>query len=240
MSTKCSAELTLTNNTGGNAFIQFSHRNEKLEPEIACWQLGPGDVSDALTVNFLSDTGSSSSDFWYASVTVQDGDNSGIYTTGGKLIVPNREFTLSEALNGADLPCTIDTGHLNIIDENGFGTGFNMIRLADYADVTNVFVFMLENHSFDHLFGFSGLDGVDGLSGDETNSYQNHTFTVHEGATDPMPIGPGHEFADTVTQLCGAGVKYKSGKSYPAIDNSGFVASYVGEGATNTGLARML
>jgi phospholipase C len=58
---------------------------------------------------------------------------------------------------------------------------------------------------------------------------------VHKGATDPMPIGPGHEFMDTMTQLCGNGIKNPFPKGpYPAIDNLGFVASYVEEGATNS------
>jgi phospholipase C len=41
-----------------------------------------------------------------------------------------------------------------------------------------------------------------------------------------MPTDPGHEFTDTVQQLCGLGKKYPPKGQYPPIDNSGFAASY--------------
>jgi len=37
------------------------------------------------------------------------------------------------------------------------------------ADIEHVFVLMLENRSFDHLLGFAGLQGADGLTGAESN-----------------------------------------------------------------------
>lgn len=104
------------------------------------------------------------------------------------------------------------------------------------ATVSNIFVLMLENRSFDHMLGFSGISGTDavsglkrqanGLKGTESNSYQGQSFAVTQPAGAVMPVDPGHEFTDTLEQLCGAGATYPAGGSYPAIDNSGFVSDY--------------
>src|ERR1700675_3890924 len=105
------------------------------------------------------------------------------------------------------------------------------------ADIKNVFVLMLENRSFDHMLGFSGITGTDaatgaqtpinGLDGTQSNDYQGQTYTVGQPALDSMPVDPGHEFVDVLMQLCGPGATYAPGGAYPPINNSGFVADYV-------------
>lgn len=100
--------------------------------------------------------------------------------------------------------------------------------------VDHVFVLMLENRSFDHLFGFSGISGIDaaagthtvidGLTGQEANSLNGKPYSVTRGAAYAMSIDPGHEFGNVLDQLCGPGVRYTA--PYPKIDNSGFVGSY--------------
>jgi phospholipase C len=105
------------------------------------------------------------------------------------------------------------------------------------ANITHVFVLMLENRSFDHMLGFSGIEGIDavtgqhrkinGLQGNESNTYKGQPYRVVPSADDTMPIDPGHEFSDVVKQLCGEkNASYPLGGPYPAIDNSGFVADY--------------
>ena len=57
-----------------------------------------------------------------------------------------------------------------------------------FDQIQHVFVLMLENRSFDHLLGFSGISGTDavtgsktavqGLAGTETNTYNGATYTV--------------------------------------------------------------
>ena len=108
------------------------------------------------------------------------------------------------------------------------------------SQIQHVFVLMLENRSFDHMLGFSGLTGTDastgmttkinGLSGIESNTFNGQTFAVSRGAPDRMPADPGHEFSNVLLQLCGTGASYPAGGAYPAINNSGYVASYVGSG----------
>jgi phospholipase C len=107
-------------------------------------------------------------------------------------------------------------------------------------DIRHVFVLMLENRSFDHMLGFSGIAGKDaqsgeptvvsGLTGAESNVYGGSPYPVAKGAEVSMPRDPLHELPDVVVQLAGAGATYPRGGPYPPIDSSGFVASYVTAG----------
>jgi phospholipase C len=104
-------------------------------------------------------------------------------------------------------------------------------------NITHVFVLMLENRSFDHMLGFSGITGMDaetrqptklrGLQGTEFNVYQQVNYPVKQPADFVMPVDPPHEFPDTVEQLCGPNVTYTPGAPYPPINNSGFVKNYI-------------
>ena len=51
----------------------------------------------------------------------------------------------------------------------------------------------------------------------------------------PPDPDPGHEFKNALMQLCGVNATYPdpNTKKYPAIDNSGFIASYRASGAPN-------
>lgn len=116
--------------------------------------------------------------------------------------------------------------------------------------IKHVFVLMLENRSFDHMLGFANLEGTDAVTGEPTRADDligKEHFNLHP--TDPntqvfarnpaetqffapFPC-PGHEFRDTLIQLCGPNATYPdpaSGK-YPPIDHSGFVHSYHIKGA---------
>lgn len=94
--------------------------------------------------------------------------------------------------------------------------------------IKHVFVLMLENRSFDHMFGASGLPNIKGAALGASNSYQGVNYPFKIGAPETMPTDPGHEFSDTMTQLCGEAAQktYKKGDSYPDINNSGFVTNY--------------
>ena len=120
--------------------------------------------------------------------------------------------------------------------------------MADSAArlIERVFVLMLENRSFDHMLGFSGITGKDaetgqptaviGLTGSESNAYQGRAYPVSRPADWTMPLDPGHEFTDVLVQLCGPGAVYRPGGAYPPVDNTGYVADYAASGgATNPG-----
>ncbi|HUA79872.1 MAG TPA: alkaline phosphatase family protein [Dyella sp.] len=92
--------------------------------------------------------------------------------------------------------------------------------------IQHVFVLMLENRSFDHLFALSGIPGIVAATSANTNKVGAAVYAFGGGAPDQMPSDPGHEFTDVLEQLCGAGVRFQAGQAYPPIDNSGFAANY--------------
>ncbi|MEA2441689.1 MAG: phospholipase [Thermoleophilaceae bacterium] len=113
--------------------------------------------------------------------------------------------------------------------------------------VEHVFVLMLENRSFDHMLGFSGITGndaqsgddteIDGLSGSESNDYRGQSYTVQRGADWEMPVDPNHEFPDVLEQLTGKR-QLQDGRRYPPIDDAGYVKNYAsieGVGQNNLG-----
>lgn len=93
--------------------------------------------------------------------------------------------------------------------------------------IKHVFVLMLENRSFDHMFALSGIPGITAATATgNANTYNGSTYAFGGGAPAQMPTDPGHEFTDVVEQLCGAGAQFQKGQPYPPVNNSGFVANY--------------
>ena len=95
-----------------------------------------------------------------------------------------------------------------------------------HARISNVFVLMLENHSFDNMFAFSGIPGIIAATTNDSNTYRGTNYPVGSPAPVAMPTDPGHEFLDVVEQLGGQNAAYRRGMPYPAITNAGFVANY--------------
>ena len=108
--------------------------------------------------------------------------------------------------------------------------------------ITNVFVLMLENHSFDNVFAMSGIKGIAAATPKNCNTCMPlmgtppKTYCVQDGAPWSMATDPGHEFFDVLIQLCGVdkATAYK-GKTYPPIDMSGFATSYATSLSEGTG-----
>jgi hypothetical protein len=92
------------------------------------------------------------------------------------------------------------------------------------SPIKHVFVLMLENRSFDHMLGFSGITGIDaatgeptridGLDGTEGNTFGGRRHTVSKGAPD-VGANPGHDFDDALHQLSGPFATYPAGGPYP-------------------------
>jgi phospholipase C len=113
--------------------------------------------------------------------------------------------------------------------------------------IEHVFVLMLENRSFDHMFGFSGITGV-GIDGNpaqingsdpvrdtNVNPLNGTTVAVStpaEFALKDVDEDPGHEFENTLVSLCGEGAAYNPVPGgYPAITGSGFIENYRDNGS---------
>jgi phospholipase C len=120
-------------------------------------------------------------------------------------------------------------------------------RPKERAKVDRVFVLMMENRSFDHLYAFSGLSGVgiDGLpttidvaGPSDTNIDPGTGLPVAVSAPADFALknvdnDPPHEFDDALAALCGVGATYDPALGYPPIDNSGFVAHYLAKGGAS-------
>jgi phospholipase C len=118
------------------------------------------------------------------------------------------------------------------------------------ARIQHVFVLTLENRSFDHMLGFSGITGVD-PHGNPTlfNAGFDPALTSNIDPNTLMPVtvsspadfalegidkDPGHEFENTLVALCGKGAVYTpvlGGYPQP-INNSGFIQNYLDGGSS--------
>jgi phospholipase C len=116
----------------------------------------------------------------------------------------------------------------------------NGTTAADFRGIKRFVVLMLENRSFDHLFGFmkKSRPDVAGLSGSEfnqkdPNSPTNPKILVRRASTFVMPFDPAHEYYDVQVQLYGP--MKNTAPDFPPIGNSsvdpapmtGFVANAV-------------
>ena len=104
-----------------------------------------------------------------------------------------------------------------------------------------VVTLMLENRSFDHMLGFSGIEAtdvstkqrraLDGINGDPSqycNPYgDGPPVCVTKGADWCIPVDPAHDFPDVYEQLVGPNAQYTNGAPYPQPVNTGFVTNYM-------------
>ena len=121
--------------------------------------------------------------------------------------------------------------------------------------IDHVFVLMLENRAFDHMFGFSGLTGTDqdgqptaviGVDPDQDFNFDSGTHMRVKATVAPpadfslknVDQDPGHELEDTLVALCAqfdeAGNLVPPAPQYqpvpggyPPITNGGFVENYL-------------
>jgi phospholipase C len=227
MATQQSAEIYITNQTDGAALIQLYHNNSSNGTQSDAWLASPGETVGPLTVYFLTGWGSYGIlDYWWVRLSVADGSKPGVYnSTGSAVYYGWKECQLQSADAGKTLTFTVDTGNFAINLDSG-GCSNPMSYIGPYRQVANVFVVMLENHSFDNMFAMSGIPGIVAASTADSNSYNGVTYPVGSPAPVSMPTDPGHEFLDVVEQLCGQGATYQAGQPYPPINNSGFAANY--------------
>ncbi|WP_213029881.1 alkaline phosphatase family protein, partial [Acinetobacter baumannii] len=70
------------------------------------------------------------------------------------------------------------------------------------AKIKHVFVLMLENRSFDHMFGCSNIPGIQVAGADNSNPWIGQASVQFAGgAPDPMSTDPGHDFLAVLYQL---------------------------------------
>lgn len=237
MATQHSANVYVTNDTGGQATIYLFHENQDKGTQGGRWEAAPGQKVGPLNVLYTTGFGAAPSDYWSVLVHVKDGPAPGFYVNSGGYYPYWYEYQLDHHDDGRALAFAVSTTEFDINLADGSASD-GMRQLAPAAPVTHVFVVMLENHSFDSLFAMSGIEGITAAGTGDSNPYQGREYFVQTSAPLSLPTDPGHEFHDTVEQLCGEGKQndWKPGGPFPPIDNSGFVANYATTTDELTGL----
>ena len=225
---RVSAQAYVTNTTDGVATITLFHNNATDGLQSATWVAAPGEKVGPLTVYFrLGLDAALVLDYWAVKMAVQDGASPGVYQSVGSWAVANwKECQLQSADAGQDLALGVDTSNFSINLPSGAEQAA-MHRTGPYTQIDNVFVLMLENHSFDNIFAFSGIAGITAATAGDTNTYNGVTYAAGSPAASATPTDPGHEFADALEQLCGPGVSHTPWEAYSQpVTNAGFVSNY--------------
>ena len=140
------------------------------------WQAAPGATVGPLTVNFETGIGAFGIlDYWCVILRVTDGSAPGTYisNTGGATD-PQwfKECQLESKDAGQTLTFSVNTTTFNINEDSGACVRSMSLLYAQSSPtpITNVFVVMLENHSFDNILAMSGIPGITAATTNNSNS----------------------------------------------------------------------
>lgn len=201
--------------------------------------------TEGVATQFIATTGGSSKMYapsggggtpdklnFYFAVTInfKSGGSATVYLAQGSFALTNNWWIGGAAIFSEDVPrLEYPNGNsINTYALSGDNDRFDL-QLTDvrpFSPITNVFVLMLENHSFDNIFARSKIPGIIAATEADSNSYDGTTYHFRGNAPGAMPSDPGHEFTDVLEQLAGPGAVYTPNGAYPEINNSGFVANY--------------
>jgi len=224
MSTKHSCQIYIQSNVGDPTIVTLWHKNSDYGISSQTWTIPPNGKVGPMTVFFNTGLGSLTvKDYWAVKLVVEDGTAHGVFHSVGSDNWTECQLQSPDA--GQSITLTVDTGALKIPLPSG-GTSAQMQMTSPLAQVDNVFVLMLENHSFDNIFAFSGIPGIVGSSSQNMNEYKGVQYFCATPAPTAMPTDPGHEFADVYEQLCGEGAVHSPWSSYGSPTATGFVANY--------------
>lgn len=218
-------EVYIRNDTSHKAVIQLYHLGNFSE-ESGGFFAEPGQTVGPILVKFRTGRSTGSDvDLWCARLTVFEGEQRKVYHNEGSILYPLwKSCQLQSADVGKRLIFDVNTHEFRINMPSG-GESTAMRHKKTYKGVNHIFVLMLENRSFENIFGRSGLPGIEVADDDAYNyDHRGRKVYIKKGAPDRTIADPGHEFDDVREQLTG-GESLKDGK-YPPINNSGFVQNY--------------
>lgn len=173
--------------------------------------------------------------FFGVTLNFQNGGAATIYVGQGSYGLTNNWWIGGSPIFSVDKPrLEYQAGNSIVTDEiSGDHKTFALkqVGVRPFSPIKNVFVLMLENHSFDNMLALSKIKGIVGATSADSNSYlfqgkTPETVKFHGNAPESMPTDPGHEFTDVLVQLGGTNAVYKPNGQYPPINNSGFCANY--------------
>lgn len=181
------ATVSITNDTGSAAWILLSHQNQTDGVQTGYWTAEAAATVGPLEVYF--ETGPSSLgviDSWTVLVHIPGNTgNAGFWKS------PALQCQLQSADERQSMTFAVSTSQLQVKLASGGSALGPMTRLAPGSPITNVFVVMLENHSFDNMFAMSGIPGITAATTSDSNVYDGTTYHVHAQAPLSMSTDPG-------------------------------------------------
>ena len=141
MSYNSSANVFVTNNSGGNANIHLSHQYSDDSTQQQTWNgVSPGATTQSpLVVGFNTGFLRTGLDYWWIGIQVLDGPNAGNYQSKGSADNPGKECFLQSSDNGKNLTFSVDTGTFLISEISGScSTGMSQVSAADVTNAKAV------------------------------------------------------------------------------------------------------
>lgn len=110
MSYNSSANVYVTNNSGGTANITLSHCYSTDPTVQATWEnVAPGAVVGPLVAGYNTGFIRSGADWWWIGLQVTDGASAGNYASEGSADQPGKQCALSDEDDGKRLDFSVDT-----------------------------------------------------------------------------------------------------------------------------------
>lgn len=245
MSTERHARIFIKNDFHTPARIHLWHHNDLPSKRIdrltqKSWWVQPGEVAGPMVIHFDTGWGARTEmDYWAVRVTVESGQLKGVYGNEHKLGSKWKECQLRHHDMDKDITFSVSQSEFKLGIPSG-GCSRPVVRLSPYNKIGKVFVLMLENHSFDNIFAFSGILGIKHANRRNFNHYHDKKYFVKNAAPYSMPTDPGHEFQDVFEQLThySFAKDWVRGGRYPESFNSGFVKNYATSNSESTGLPK--
>lgn len=124
--------------------------------------------------------------------------------------LPLQKTTRTSAAGQREIRHIAETLNRLIDQAPMFDPGWRVVKPSNFRGIKRLVVLMLENRSFDHLFGYlrSSNLKIAGLNGTEFNQKDPNTaidprIAVRRSTSFVMPFDPAHEFYDVQVQLYG-------------------------------------
>ena len=256
-----STEVQIINQSGGPAMITLYYRQgtnnsatEFAPTSTATWWLNHGETSSPIDINYTSGSGASTA-YWAVVMNIRQ---NATHTKLGVWVSaleddpePDDFYTawqLQSGDSGKTLTFSVDCHQFHMTTSKG-STNVIMSQvgpLFTLAPISNVFVVMLENRSYDSMFAASGIQGLVTAELSSTPSTPGWTNPI-TGTTLPgnvlaygggaalggvaapesLATDPGHELPDVYMQLTqNTLTKFTAPYVYPAVNNGGFAANW--------------
>ncbi|GAB3682191.1 hypothetical protein [Angustibacter aerolatus] len=119
MSYNSSAQIYVTNNTGGTATVHLSHQYSDDGTQQGTWTVPDGQNAGPLSAGFNTGFMRTGADWWWIGLEVADGPQAGSYASDGSADDPGKMCMLQSQDDGRTLTFSVDTTTLVMTELSG-------------------------------------------------------------------------------------------------------------------------